>query len=245
MWFEQAERFHVDELAALVTGETGCELHIVLAPPPVWRSDDAARIPVPRRTGNRDEPSPADIAGLLSKPEDARYGWSSDLVNDVHLRTLVAARPEFGLIAVREDDEVFVRTFRRDHLSSVLAGVLPKDSWKSPEPAISVLRSEILAADPEAIGAPRPRREIARAQALAAARPLAIAEFHVEIRQDHRRRASDPLRVYDTDEGRWALTVRPHYGDELLHFVPADTAVVAGLLDDLRRDLSGPRPGSW
>jgi hypothetical protein len=120
----------------------------------------------------------------------------------------------------------------------VLAGVLPKDSWKSPEPALSVLRSEILAADPDAIGAPRPSREVARAQALAAAHPRAIAEFHVELRQGRRRRVSEPLRVHDTDEGRWALTVRPHYGDELLHFVPADAGVVAALLDDLRRDLS-------
>lgn len=238
MWFEEAERFHIDELAALVSEETGCELHIVLAPQPVWRSEEATRIPAPRRSGNQDEPSPADIAGLLSKPEEARYGWSSDLVNDIHLHTLVASRPEFGLIAVREGEEVFVRTFWRDHLSLVLAGVLPKDSWKSPEPALSVLRSEILAANPDAIGAPRPSREVARAQALAAAHPRAIAEFHVELRQGRRRRVSEPLRVHDTDEGRWALTVRPHYGDELLHFVPADAGVVAALLDDLRRDLS-------
>ncbi|MFD2419111.1 ESX secretion-associated protein EspG [Amycolatopsis pigmentata] len=238
MWFEEAERFHVDELAALVSEEAGDELHIVLAPQPVWRSEEAVRVLAPPRRTKPGEPSPADIAGLLSRPEEARYGWSSDLVNDIHLRTLVAARPEFGLIAVREDEEVFVRTFRCDHLSSVLARVLPKDSWKSPEPAITVPRSEILAADPETIGAPRPSREVARAQALAAARPFAIAEFHVEIRQCHRRHVSGPVRVYDTDEGRWAVTARPRYGDEILRFVPADTGVVADLLDDLRRDLS-------
>lgn len=240
MWFEQAERFHIDELAALVTEETGRELHIVLAPEPVWREHPKPSIKdIPRQAGNRDEPSPADIAELLSTPGEARYGWCSDLVNDVHLRTLVAASPLFGLIAVREHDDVFVRTFWRDHLSSVLAAALPPHGPKPAKPAFSVLRGEILAARTDAIGAPRPRREVARAETIAAARPHAVAELYAETRdrEGRRRHSSFPLRVYDIDEGRWTLTVRPHYGDELLEFAPADTADVADRLDELRRDL--------
>src|SRR5262245_5834082 len=110
MWFENAERFELDELNALVADETGNDLHIVLAPQPVWREDKPKPKPLRYDTGNRDEPSPADVARLLSTPPDARYGWSSDLVNDVHLGTLVAAGPEFGLIAVRENHEVYLRT---------------------------------------------------------------------------------------------------------------------------------------
>lgn len=241
MWFEDAERFHIDELAALVAGETGNDLHIVLAPQPVWREDEPAANPVPRGTRNRGEPSPADVAKLLSTPSEARYGWSSDLINDVHLSTLVAACSGFGLIAVKENDEVFLRTFWRDHLSSVLAAVLPQAARKVPHPPFSVLRSEILAARSERFGAPRPTREVTKAERIAAARTNTVAEFYAEIRdrEGQRRNSRFPLRVYDTDEdGRWLLTVRPHYDDELLNFEPAGADEVAQRLDELRYDLN-------
>lgn len=239
MWFEEAERFHLDELNALVAGETGNDLHIVLAPQPVWRENKPK--PVRRDADKRGEPSVAEVAKLLSTPPDARYGWSSDLVNDIHLGTLVAAGPEFGLIAVKENDEVYVRTFWRDHLSSVLAAVLPQAARKSTKPAFSVLRSEILAARSERFGAPRPSREVTRALSIATARTTAVAEFHVEARdRDGRRRGNQfPLRVYDTEEeGRWLLAVRAHYDDELMEFEPANVDDVAKRLDLLRRDLS-------
>ncbi|HKS47887.1 MAG TPA: ESX secretion-associated protein EspG [Amycolatopsis sp.] len=241
MWFEEAERFHVDELAALVTEETGSELHIVLAPEPVWRSEETRPgNDISRGTRHRDEPTPAEVAKLLSAPEEARYGWSSDLINDVHLRTLVASCDQFGLVAVRENDDVFVRTFWRDHLSAVLAAVLPNKSWKIPKAPISVLRGEILAARSETIGAPRPSRQVARAEALAALKPYAIAEFSAEIRDrdGHRRITPCPLRVYENDEGLWTLIARPRYGDELLEFAPADLDDVATRLDELRRELN-------
>jgi ESX secretion-associated protein EspG len=241
MWFPEPERFHIDELAALVTAETGDDLHVVLAPQPLWRADDAPTVkPVPRG-GNRDEPGPADVAKLLSTPPEARYGWSTDLVNDVHLGTLVAGGQGFGLIAVKENDEVYVRTFFHDHLSSVLTGVLAQTAWKCPRPPFSVLRGEILAARSERFGAPRPTREVTRAESIATARATAVAEFYAETRdrEGQRRASAIPLRVYDTEnEGRWLLTVQLHYGDELLKFEPADTDDIAKRLDKLRCDLN-------
>ncbi|GLY64355.1 ESX secretion-associated protein EspG [Amycolatopsis taiwanensis] len=240
MWFDDPERFHIDELAALVANETGNELHIVLAPQPVWREDEPAAKPAPRGTRNRGEPSPADVAKLLSTPPEARYGWSSDLINDVHLSTLVAAGPRFGLIAVKEKDEVFLRTFWQDHLSSVLAAVLPQAARKSPDPPFNVLRSEILAARSERFGAPRPTRAVTKAESIAAARTMAVAEFYAEVRDrdGHHRSSKSPLRVYDIEEGRWLLMVQPQYDDELLKFEPAGADDVAHRLDELRYDLN-------
>jgi hypothetical protein len=88
MWFTEPERFRADELAALVTQTTGGDLHIVLAPQAVWRSDQTqaaanqavaelqARYAV--EPGDREEPDFRAIAELLSRPPEARYGWISD-----------------------------------------------------------------------------------------------------------------------------------------------------------------------
>ncbi|TVT32893.1 ESX secretion-associated protein EspG [Amycolatopsis rhizosphaerae] len=247
MWFEKPERFQLDQLAAMVTRATGNGLHIALAPQAMWYSDEArARFDAEvdeqsarydRKT--RGEPEFTDIAELLSTPGEARYGWYSDLTNDVRLAALVASGPRFGLIAVRESSEVYLRTFWRDHLSSVLAAILPAEVWKGQYEPFSVSRKEILDAREERFGAPRPKRTVLQAERLIGLKPYAIAELSAEMRdhQGHRRRSDPPLRVYDTDEGRWTVSVSHQFGDELLRFAPADLDDVAQSLDGLRREL--------
>ncbi|MDQ0378996.1 ESX secretion-associated protein EspG [Amycolatopsis thermophila] len=248
MWLAEPERFQVDLLAAMVARVTGTELHIALAPQAVWRPDQAqaafnraadaalARYQVP----TRDEPTFADVARLLSTPDEARFGWVSDTTTGVNLATLVAANAHFGVVAVRQDQEVALRMFRRDRLSQVLADVLPKDVRKSPEPSLTVLRSEVRGARQAELNGTRPSRAVQRADYLASLEPYLIAELHAEVR-DHSgqpRHARFPLRVYDNAEGRWTILTKPHYDDQLLHFAPASTADVADRLDELRRELT-------
>ncbi|OXM73305.1 MULTISPECIES: ESX secretion-associated protein EspG [Amycolatopsis] len=248
MWFAEPERFPVDLLAAMVAKVTGAELHLALAPQAVWRPDDArlafdrtveaalARYHVP----TRDEPTFADLARLLTTPAEARFGWLSDTTTGVNVSTLVAADQRFGVVAVREGQEISVRTFQRDRLSKVLADVLPQGVRKSPEPSLTVLRSEVRGARQAEMNGTRPSRAVMRADYLASLEPYFIAELHAEVR-DHSgqpRHPRFPLRVYDNAEGRWTVLTKPHYDDQLLHFAPATAADVADRLDDLRRELT-------
>jgi hypothetical protein len=249
MWFTEAERFDADELAALVTHTTGGDLHIALAPQAVWRPDHV-RAELDRTVAelharyaaepaDREEPDFATIAELLSKPSEARYGWITDKRNDTSLSVLVAGTSWFGLIAVRDGDDIWVRTFQPDRLSAVLAGVLPHDTEKPAASPIVVLRSEMLDAEKLAYDTV-PRSEVRRAQRFAELTPHLSAEFNAETRDSsgRRQRGPVPLRVYDTDDGRWALRVTPHYTDERLELWPVGQAEFANLMDELRHEIT-------
>ncbi len=233
----------------MVARLTGGELHIVLAPQPVWRSDEAqaaADRAVAEQLdryrsgglGDDEDPDFGAVAELLSRPPEARYGWISDTATGVRLGVLVAGSARFGLVGVREGDDIWVRTFWRDRLSAVLAETLPRGVRKPVVQSVAVLRSEMLAARAEVVGSVAPSAEVRRAQRLAALPPSVIAEFSAETRNGGQRRHSPhPLRVYDTEEGRFALRVRPHYGDERMELLPASLDDIADLVDGLRREL--------
>ncbi|NIH78374.1 ESX secretion-associated protein EspG [Amycolatopsis viridis] len=247
MWFAEPERFQVDLLAAMVAKVTGNELHLALAPQAVWRPDDiqavfdrAVDAALTRfQSAGHDEPTFTDIARLLSTPDEARFGWLSDTTTGVNLSALVAANHYFGLVAVREDREVTVRTFQRDRLSTVLADILPQDVRKSSEPMLTVLRSEVRGARRAERNGTRPSRAVQRVDYLASLEPFFIAELYAEMR-DHSGRPRQPrfpLHVYDNAEGRWTVLATPHYDDQVLHLAPATAADVADRLDDLCREL--------
>lgn len=246
MWFAEPERFRADELAALVAKATGAELHVVLAPQAVWRSGEtearanAAVAELGNRhagePADRDEPGLGEVAELLSRPPEARYGWIADHVNGTKLSILVSGTRHYGLIAVREGDDVWIRMFDRGTLSDTLAQVLPDSPRGNDSQPISVLRSELRRAEnPSVVASP----EVRRAQRFAQLTPLVTAEFHVETHRAGRRaRSRFPLRVYDTETGRWAVTTQAHYDDERWQLTPATTADVGRLLEDLRHDLA-------
>lgn len=248
VWFTEPERFAVDRLAAMVTEATGGELHPVLAPQAVWL-DDAARAEADKslaaakaRYGNNpydeDEPAFSDIAVLLSNPPEASFGWIADTTTGVNLGVLVAGSVWFRLVAVREGDDVYVRTFHKDRLTAVLTDILPADAIKSTVPSITVLRSEMRALSREVVGAVTPSADIRRAQRFASLQPWVIAELYMETRRpDGNRLVSEPLRVYDTDEGRWLLSAKKHYTDEHLTLTPANAYDVATALERLRDEL--------
>lgn len=225
MWFEKPEKFRVEELAAIVTKTTDGDLHIVLAPQAGWlpaeakaqadRAVEEALMRYPTDPDERDEPDFKAICELLSRPPEARYGWISDTVNGTKLSVLVAGTSWFGLIAVREGHDVWVRTFHPERLSLILAEVLPEA--------------------PKASG-----QSVRRAQRFAELTTHVLAEFNAETRTlgGRRHRNQSPLRIYDTREGRWTLLIRPHYGDEQLNLAPAGVNEVAALLDELRRELA-------
>jgi hypothetical protein len=249
MWFTEPECFKAAELAALVTRATGGDLHIALIPQARWHSDQAQAAinqtvaalynrysVVP---ADREEPDFTAIAELLSRPPEARYGWINDKRSGTKLSVLAAGSSWFGLVAVREGDDIWVRTFQPDRLSAVLAGVLPHDTEKPSAPPIMVLRSEMLDAEKLAYDTV-PRSEVRRAQRFSAFTPYLSAEFNAEIRDagGRRQRSPMPLRVYDTDDGRWVLRIRPHYTDERLELWPAGLDEFADLMDELRREIT-------
>jgi hypothetical protein len=247
MWFAEPEKFRVDLLAALVTKATGADVHIALEPEAVWRSDEL-QAAVNRELadlcdrfsgepGDREEPDLAAITELLSRPPEARYGWIVDTRTGVKLSVLAAGNSWLSVIAVREGEDVWVRTLRPERLSAVLADVLPDGMWKAHAQPISVLRSEMRAARRDY--GPTQRAEVRRAQRFAALASHVSAEFNVETRKNGvRQRNSLALRVYDTEDGRWALRLRAEHGDERMDLTPANAQDVADLLDELRRELS-------
>jgi hypothetical protein len=249
VWFAEPEKFRSDHLAALVTATTGGELHVVLAPQPVWLDDQEAaaakrelaelRQRYDDSPDNADEPSFREIAELLSTPVEARYGWIAQPEAGSRLGVLAAGSPWFGLIAVREDESIWVRTFRDENLGAVLAAALP-EWWKPTAQPISVLRSAVLDARREVAGAVLPSNEVRRAQRLADLPAYTIAEFHAETRDSGgRHRSPMPLRVYDNDEGRWIMRVTELSGDERVELLPANSDDLVGHLDTLRRQLVG------
>ena len=247
VWFAEAHEFTADQLAAMVAQATGGELHAALAPEPVWLDEQeavAARRALEADTAlycadpaDVDEPAFADLAELLSTPPEARYGWITDIPNDVRLGVLAANSRWFGLVAVREDDSIWVRTFPPENPSDVLAATLP-DSWKSSAQPIGVMRSEMLAADDGSRGFIAPRTEVRRAQRVVALKPHVIAEFYAAVRDTGKARSSPhPIRIYDTDDGRWTVRITTTYSDERLDLAPADQHDVTHLLDGLAREL--------
>ncbi|WP_328612214.1 ESX secretion-associated protein EspG [Amycolatopsis sp. NBC_00345] len=230
VWFGEPARFRAERLAGLVTSLTGGELHAVLAPQAVWLDDAeraAARREVAglvRQHGGKpfegDEPELAEVATLLSRPPEARFGWLGDTVTGARLGVLVAASRWFRLIAVRDGDDVFVRTFRATRLSWTLADVLPGGTRKPVGEPVTVLRTE--PADD-----PRVRR-------FATLPPSIVAELYVEARPPGgQHRLGEPLRVYDTADGRWLVTTT---ADELT-LAPADKHDVARALETARHAL--------
>src|SRR3954447_14778063 len=148
MWFVEPERFRADDLAALVAKATGAELHVVLAPQAAWRSDDAraranaAVVELYNRhaaePADRDEPGLGEVAELLSRPPEGRYGWIADNINGTKLSILAAGTRHHGLIAVREGDDIWIRMFDHGSLSETLAQVLPDSPRGNGCQAISV-----------------------------------------------------------------------------------------------------------
>ena len=239
MWFAEPEHFFADRLAALVTDVTGGDPHLVLAPEPVWLDADgraeADRVLAEERARygtptDQEEPDLHAVATLLSTPPEARYGWVSHTGERRPMGVLAARCSWFGLIAARQDDDVWIRTFWREDLSALLADVL-SDWRKPPEQPISVLRSELI--DPVV-----PGTEVLRAQRVASLPQYGVAEFYAETRQNGtRRRSPHPVRVYDNADGRWTMRITPLPSDERIELAPAGTTDVIRLLDQLRRDL--------
>ncbi|WP_020663145.1 ESX secretion-associated protein EspG [Amycolatopsis benzoatilytica] len=237
MWFPEPVGFAAADLSALVSDVTGADLHVSLAPQAEWydaqaQADADKRLAELRsRYGgaarNVDDPELADLATLLSRPARACYGWFSD--NDRQLAALAAESHWFGLIAVRDGGDIFVRTFRRQRLSAVLADVLPHDHARANAQPVTVLRSELRQARDTGDAA---NSAVRKAERIISHPPLISAELYTENRgRNGRRRCEFPLRVYDTDAGRWTLKISKHYDDQRWDITPATTSSVADLLD--------------
>lgn len=228
MWFASGETFFARRLAAMVAEATGRALHVALAPEPVWLGENArarlaelAAADLDRYAGG--EPEFREIAELLCTPAKVRYGWCTD--NRTGLRTgMLAAASWFGVAATATGDEIHVRTFRDLRLGDVLAGMLPAGIPKAAGNGVTALRSEIEGGDGDDVLDLPLSKEVRQIQRLAAQKTLAAAELH--IGDDPR-----PLRVFDTESGRWAVRTEPYNGDETITVTPAGPREIGDLLE--------------
>lgn len=162
----------------------------------------------------------------------------------VRWSVLTARTPWFGMIAVREKDDIYVRTFKGDHIADVLAAALGERVWKADEQPIKVTRGELIAANEDIVGLTPPSPHARRALRLMDLDTYLIAEFYAEHhhRGETRKRTQIPLRVYGFgderyDAGCWTLRATIRGKDEDLHLAPADTGDVAQRIEELRRVL--------
>ncbi|QWF81797.1 ESX secretion-associated protein EspG [Amycolatopsis sp. CA-230715] len=228
MWFASGETFFARRLAGMVAAATGRGLHVALAPEPVWLGENAkaklarlAAADLDRYAGG--EPEFREIAELLSNPAKARFGWRTD--NRTGVRTgMLAAASWFGVAATATGDEIHVRTFRDRRLGDVLAEMLPAGIPKAAGNGVTALLSEINGDDGDDVLDLPISKEVRQIQRLAAQQTLAAAELHVG--DDPR-----PLRVFDTESGRWAVRTKPYNDDEVITVTPAGIKEIGDLLE--------------
>ncbi|GAA1971483.1 ESX secretion-associated protein EspG [Amycolatopsis minnesotensis] len=227
MRFAGGETFSARRLAALVTEATGHGLHVALAPDPVWLGE-SARARLAKITAadlaqfDGGEPDFREIADLLSKPAKARFGWCTD--NRTGIRTgMLAAGSWFGVAATATGDVIHVRTFRDRRLGDVLAEMLPAGVPRAAGTGVTALRSEINGDDGDDVLDVAVSKEVRQFQRLAAQETLAAAELYAA--EDAR-----PLRVFDTESGRWAVRTEPYHGDEAVTVTPAGAREIGDLL---------------
>lgn len=254
VWFEEPERFNAEELAALVKQETGGELHPAIRRAGVWRDREERELAEKRlaetlaryaqRPQNVDDPALVDIAELLTAPPEARYGRISYPQAGVHYDVFAAGNSWFGLIAVTEDDDIHVRTLRREYLADAIVAAMREHVWKSDEQPIQITRDELEAADEVVSGFREPPRTIARVHQLMGLKPYLSCEFYAEYqhRGKPRRQSRRPLMVYGLgdelyDVGCWTLRITPRGSDREIHLAPADIDDVAVRIEQLRREL--------
>lgn len=237
VWFAQPQPFPVEELAGMVSKATGVDPHVALAPEPVFL-DDEERAAANRalderyrtysgRSNSVEEPEFAEIAELLCRPRDARYGWISDLRNRTQRAVLVSDSPWFGVLAVRDGERVFLRTFRDENPSRLLATTLPEAPWRAADHPITVARRDLVDSDEHSIGGRGPSRTVRRARQIGALEPSLIAELYAAPGTGG---WSRPLRIYDNAEGRWSLLID---ASDNARLAPSGDAEIAALLDQL------------
>lgn len=250
VWFDEPEPFPDTVLAALVEEETGGDLHASVRRAGEWPDDaeraaaqqrlKAARGRYMQRPDHLDDPEWSEIASTLATPREARFGHVSFPQHGVNYNALAAADSWFGLIAVNEEDAIYVRTFRKEPLADALVAGLAEFVQHCGEQPIRVPRRLLREIDHGLAGLRDPHPSVARLQRLMRLPIYLSCEFFAEFQRpgQPRRRSSAPLRVYGLgderyDAGCWTLTTT----DDEIIVAPADLEDLANRVEQLRRDL--------
>lgn len=235
VWFDEPEPFPGTVLAALVEEETGGDLHASVRRAGAWLDDEeraaarqrlkAASARYAQRPDHLDDPEWSEIASTLATPREVRFDHVSF--------------PQHG-VAVTEDDDIYVRTFRKEPLADALVAELAEFVQHSGEQPIRVPRRLLNGAENDVAGLRDPHPSVARLQRLMRLPIYLSCEFFAEFQRpgQPRRRSSVPLRVYGLgderyDAGCWTLTTT---NDEVIA-APADLEDLANRVEQLRRDL--------
>lgn len=238
-------------LERMVQRENIGALHVTLAGTPMWISEDAQH-EVDRQVTEefgrlglldahgRPDGDLVDSLGVLCHPAEERYGWIS---GEGRVRgVLAAATGREAVLAIRDDEEIWMSQIKPEYLEQVLVAQLP-DHPKAHGEVINVVHSELVAARSRTTSdglRERPMNyEIHRLRQLAEARPLGGAELYVGHRDGRggHRYTEHPLRIVDTPEGRWENVTTPRPDDVLITIAPAAPGDITARLRELRQHL--------
>ncbi|MBM7771492.1 hypothetical protein JOD54_001696 [Actinokineospora baliensis] len=218
------------------------ELHVTLAPTPVWlprdeeRAQDAAALRVLAELGEVDsrgriDPDLRATLALLCRPRTEFYGWITS--NDRTIGVLAAAAGRDAVLAVRVDDTLHLRQIAPDRLPDTLVDQAP-DVAPGRGQAITVTPAE--PSTRQYTTSSRSAPELALAQRIAQLPTTGGGQLYVAVRDNHNRRTAvpQPVRYADTSGGRWLNLTLP---DSRVLIAPATKAALAKRLRDLHQAL--------
>jgi len=212
------------DLAALLARERIGELHVSLAPAPVWRDDEPVQGELAGSALDRD--LLASLA-VLCEPSVAFYGWLTHAGATVSV--LSASIGRTALLAVRDGDLVRVRTIGSRNLVSALVSQLPDVAPGRCAP-MTVSLADLRATDrrgrqraPDGVVSRRARPEVLRAKELLQLPTTGSGELYAGDQP--------PLCYVDTVDGRYIVT---SLDDDTVRVAPGSVSGLVSQLDGLR-----------
>ncbi|MQA09188.1 MAG: hypothetical protein GEU98_11700 [Pseudonocardiaceae bacterium] len=240
-------------LAALLRRERIGEPHITVSPTAMWLDSDERR-EEDKRTGEEiDGLEVTDQRGLdvefaaslavLCRPTTEYYGWINE--GKTTLAVLAGAIGREAVLAVRENDTVFLNQVQPDKLPEALVSQIPEFAPAKGRP-INVAQDEVLA---EVERARQPTGVITRTASHAVRQVQSISalptdgggELYAAVRDSVGRRThtEHPLRYADTTEGRWLNITLPGQTRTMLVISPGTRRDIAQRLRDMHGAISG------
>ncbi|WP_169735447.1 ESX secretion-associated protein EspG [Actinokineospora inagensis] len=225
----------MDALRRVVAAEGLGELHVTLAPTPVWvpkgseRAGYARAVAELRGSGKVDgDRVDADLLAtfaVLCRPHVEYYGWIS--TGDQTTAVLVAAAGRDAVVAVRAQGAVHLRPTSPDRLADTLVAQTP-DVRAARGRAVTVTPVE-----PSRRFTSSARRppEVLAAQRIVDLPVTGGGQLYAAV---GRRRAANPVRYVDSVAGRWLNVTLP---DERVVIAPGSRRALADRLRALHETL--------
>lgn len=237
----------VDVLAAVLRWEGVDQPHTMLSTTARWMDDNTRREADRKGLAELADQGLADDAGfraamrVLAHPAMECYGWTSDMTGSTGL--LAVADDTQAVLAVRDDDTVWLRSIRPDSLVESVVGQLPAmaaahgRSLNVPEIELTGRRA---ATDDEGFHGfdrPGPSTDARMLLALMAEPRIGTGQLHVAVRDGLGRRRRSPHALGYVDigagrpgHGRWMTQLTSNW----VYAAPATPQSLAAKLTEMR-----------